>query len=229
MEKLIYVLEGGSAPLEERRARLAEAVVPAAREVGASQPALLIPDLTEEIRERAPARIQGDFGRVAAVFECWLPNLDDRGAVEEALRAGSGDAALWGYLVTESTVQACPHSPGEGERVPGVTQFAINDKPADVSLADFYRAWQEAHSPRTFALHPLRESYIRHAVARRLTAEAPPYLAIVYERFPSMDVFTDDARYAGERAAIREVFANLPNFWEPSTAIVGALSEYRFA
>ena len=229
MEKLIYILEGGSAPLAERRARLAEAAVPAARGVGASQLALLIPDLSDEILERAPGRIQGAFERVAAVFECWLPSLDDRGAIEEALRTAGGDSDLWGYLVTESTVQPCPHSPGEGERVPGVTQFAINDKPADVSLEDFYRAWQEEHSPRTFALHPLRESYIRHAIARRLTAEAPDYLAIVYERFPSMEVFTDDARYAGDRAAIREVFRNLPKFWEPSTAIVGALSEYRFA
>ena len=81
----------------------------------------------------------------------------------------------------------------------------------------------------SFALHPRRESYIRNAVARRLTAEAPVYLAIVYERFPSMDVFTDDALYAGDRAVVKEVLAHLPTFWEPSTAIVGALSEYRFA
>lgn len=228
VEKLIYILEGGSVPLEERRARLTEAVVAAARDAGASQIVLLIPDLTDEIGERGPARIQGEFERIAAVFECWLPRLDDRGPIEEALREGSGDAGQWGYLVTESTVQACPHTPADGERVPGVTQFAINDKPAHVDLEGFYRAWQEAHSPRTFALHPLRESYIRNAVARRLTAEAPQYLAIVYERFPSMDVFTDDARYAGDRTAIREVFRNLPSFWEPSTAIVGALSEYRF-
>ncbi len=77
MEKLIYVLEGGSVPLEERRARLAEAVAPAARAVGASQLALLIPDLTEEILERSAARIQPGFERVAATFECWLPSLDD--------------------------------------------------------------------------------------------------------------------------------------------------------
>ena len=132
MEKLIYVLEGGNVPLAERRARLAEAVVPAARGVGASQLALLIPDLTDEIRERNAARIQPGFERVAAAFECWLPSLDDRAPIEEALRASSGGAGLWGYLVTESTVQACPHSPGEGERVPGVTQFAMNDKPAHV-------------------------------------------------------------------------------------------------
>ena len=116
MEKLIYVLEGGSVPLEERRARLAEAVAPAARAVGASQLALLIPDLTDEIRERNAARIQPGFERVAAVFECWLPNLDDRSPIEEALRTSSGGAGLWGYLVTESTVAACPRSPGEGER-----------------------------------------------------------------------------------------------------------------
>ena len=229
MEKLVYVLEGGNVPIEERRARLAEAVVPAARGLGASRMALLIPDLTDEIRERNAARIQPGFERVAATFECWLPSLDDRAPIEEALRTSSGGGGLWGYLVTESTVAACPRSPGEGERVPGVTQFAINDKPAHVSLDDFYREWQEVQSKLSFALHPLRESYIRNAVARRLTAEAPVYLAIVYERFPSMDVFTDDARYAGDRAVVREVLEHLPTFWEPSTAIVGALSEYRFA
>ena len=228
MEKLIHVLNGGDVPLEERRARLAEAVVPAARGLGASSMTLMIPDLTDEIRERSPARIQPGFDRVAAAFECWLPNLDDRAAIEEALRTSSGGGGLWGYLVTESTVQACPHSPGEGERVPVVTQFAMNDKPAHVGLEDFYREWQ-VQSKLSFALHPLRESYIRNAVARRLTAEAPVYLAIVYERFASMDVFTDDARYAGDRAVVKEVLAHLPTFWEPSTAIVGALSEYRFA
>ena len=228
MEKLIYVLEGGNVPLTERRARLAEAVVPAARGVGASQMALLIPDLTDEILERNAARIQPGFERVAAAFECWLPSLDDRPPIEEALRISSGGAGLWGYLVTESTVAACPHSPGEGERVPGVTQFAMNDKPAHVGLDDFYREWQ-VQSELSFDLHPMRESYIRNAVARRLTAEAPLYLAIVYERFPSMDVFTDDARYAGDRAVVKEMFDHLPTFWEPSTAIVGALSEYRFA
>ena len=228
MEKLVYVLEGGSVPIEERRARLAEAVVPTARGAGASKMALLIPDLTDEILERNAARIQPGFERVAAVFECWLPNLDDRSPIEEALRTSSGGGGLWGYLVTESTVAACPHSPGEGERVPGVTQFAMNDKPAHVSLEDFYREWQ-VQSKLSFTLHPLRESYIRNAVARRLTAEAPVYLAIVYERFPSMDVFTDDARYAGNRAVVKEVLDHLPTFWEPSTAIVGALSEYRFA
>ncbi len=154
MEKLIYVLEGGNVPLEERRARLAEAVVPAARGLGASKMSLLIPDLTDEILERNAARIQPGFERVAAVFECWLPNLDDRAAIEDALRTSSGGAGLWGYLVTESTVAACPHSPGDGERVPGVTQFAMNDKPANVGLDDFYREWQ-VQSRLSFALHPL--------------------------------------------------------------------------
>ena len=229
MKKLIYVLEGGNVPLTERRAQLAEAVVPTARDVGASQLALLIPDLTDEILERNAARIQPGFERVAAAFECWLPSLDDRAPIEEALRASSGGAGLWGYLVTESTVASLSALAGRGgARSRG---DAVRDErqagPRRASMTS--TASGRCNRKLSFALHPLRESYIRNAVARRLTAEAPLYLAIVYERFPSMDVFTDDARYAGDRAVVKEVFDHLPTFWEPSTAIVGALSEYRFA
>ena len=96
MEKLVYVLEGGSVPIEERRARLPEAVVPTARGVGASKMVVLIPDLTDEILERNAARIQPGFERVAAAFECWLPSLDDRTPIEEALRTSSGGGGLWG-------------------------------------------------------------------------------------------------------------------------------------
>ena len=228
MEKLIYVLEGGNVPLAERRARLAEAVVPAARGVGASQLALLIPDLTDEILERNAARIQPGFERVAAAFECWLPSLDDRAPIEEALRSQQRRRRAVGL---------------PRDRVDGASLSALARRGGARSRGDAVRDERQAGPRRarrllprvagaielSFALHPLRESYIRNAVARRLTAEAPVYLAIVYERFPSMDVFTDDARYAGDRAVVKEVLDHLPTFWEPSTAIVGALSEYRFA
>ena len=44
---------------------------------------------------------------------------------------------------------------------------------------------------------------------------------------PCSDNLFDTDR--GDRAVVKEVLDHLPTFWEPSTAIVGALSEYRFA
>ena len=68
MEKLIYVLSGETDEVEGRVDRIAADVVPAAREVGAERMALFLPDEFETIGDRAPARLMGDFGRIAAIF-----------------------------------------------------------------------------------------------------------------------------------------------------------------
>ena len=225
MEKLIYVLGGPLDAIEGRFDRLSRSVVPAARAVGAERMAILVPDQADVIRARCPARIAGDFDSVAAVFECWLPALDARAPIEAAL-APHG-RALWGYLVTESTLAPCPHAVADGGRVPGVTQWAINDKPAAVSLDDFYREWA-VHSKLSFDLHPTRQSYIRNAVARRITPAAPPYLGIVFERFPSLDDFTDESIYFGDRAVVKKMFEHVPSFYDFETAITGGMSEFRW-
>ncbi|MAG34492.1 MAG: hypothetical protein CL908_26775 [Deltaproteobacteria bacterium] len=225
MEKLIYVMVGGGGDVSERLPRIAEQAVPAAREMGGESMAVLVPDKIDEIRRRCPARIGGDFDSFSAVFEVWLPTLDPRARIEEALRP-LGDS-LWGYLVSESSMAPCPHDPGEGGRVPGITQWGINDKPADVALEDFYREWA-VHSKLSFDLHPTRESYIRNAVARRLTPEAPSYLGIVLERFPSLDHFTDESIYFGDPAVVKQMSEHVPSFYDFDSAITGGMSEYRF-
>jgi hypothetical protein len=225
MEKLIYVMVGGGGEVSARVEGIAEAAVPAARSIGGSQIVLLVPDKTDEIRSRAPSRIGGDFDSLSAVFEVWLPNLDGRAPIEEALRRRCD--ALWGYLVCESTMQPCPHSPEEGGRVPGITQWTLNDKPAKVALEDFYREWA-VHSKLSFELHPTRESYIRNAVARRITPEAPGYLGIVLERFPELEHFVDESIYFGDPAVVKQMFEHVPSFYDFESAITGGLSEYRF-
>lgn len=226
MEKLIYVLAGSVDGVEGRVERVAKSAVGAARGLGGERLALLVPDQAEEIRRRCPARIGGDFDGIAAVFECWLPHLDGRASLEAALAPHA--RSLWGYLVTESTLAPCPHRVAEGGRVPGVTQWGINDKPASVALEDFHREWA-VHSRLSFALHPTRQSYVRNAVARRLTPAAPGYLGIVLERFPSLDDFTDESVYFGDPAVVKEMFRHVPSFYEFSTAITGGMSEYRWA
>ena len=226
MEKLIYVLTGPTDEMEGRLDRIAEAVVPTAKSLAGERLAVLIPDQADEIRERCPARIGGDFASLAAVFECWLPALDSRAAIEEVLSCHCGE--LWGYLATESTMDPCPHTVQDGGRVPGVTQWGINDKPEAVSLDDFYREWA-VHSKLSFDLHPQRDSYIRNALVRKLTPAAPRYLGIVLERFPSLEVFTDESLYFGDPAVVKEMFAHVPSFYAFESAITGGLSEFRWS
>jgi len=226
MEKLIYVLRGPVDPIEGRVERIARTAVAAARALGGERLAIFVPDRAEEIRARCPARIGGDFASLAAAFECWLPNLDARGPLEASLAPHA--RALWGYLVTESTMAPCPHPVADGGRVPGITQWGINDKPKDVPLEDFHREWA-VHSKLSFDLHPTRQSYIRNAVARRLTPAAPAYLGIVLERFPSLDDFTDESIYFGDRAVVKKMFEHVPAFYDFETAITGGMSEFRWA
>lgn len=226
MEKLIYVLTGPKDAVDGRVHRIADAIVPVARSIGGERMALLVPDKAEEIRERCPARIGGAFDSIAAVFECWLPSLDLRREIETVLSGAS--ETLWGYLVTESTMAACPYEVGDGERVPGITQWGINDKPAAVELEDFYREWA-VHSKLSFDLHPTRDSYIRNAIVRRLTPRSPNYLGIVLERFPRLEDFVDESIYFGDPAVVKEMFAHVPSFYDFETAITGGLSEYRWA
>ena len=70
MEKLIYVLSGPTDQVDGRVERIADVVIPAARSIGGSKMAVLVPDQAQEIRDRCPARIGGDFDSLAAVFEC---------------------------------------------------------------------------------------------------------------------------------------------------------------
>ncbi|MEM9175384.1 MAG: hypothetical protein AAGC67_09120 [Myxococcota bacterium] len=225
MEKLIYVLDGATDELADRLDRIAADVVPAARGVGGERIAILLPDEFGAIAARAPGRLMGDPGRIAAIFECWVPTVDRRAAIETALAPHA--TSCWGYLVTESTMDPCDHDLDDGARVPGISQWTINDKPAAVALDDFYREWS-VHSILSFDLHPERDSYIRNAIVRALTTDAPRYLGIVIERFPSLEVFVDDARYFGDPAVTKEMIEHTPTFYDFATAISGGFSEYRW-
>ena len=61
-----------------------------------------------------------------------------------------------------------------------------------------------------------------------LTPDAPRYLGIVIERFPSLDVFVDDALYFGDPAVTKKMIEHTPAFYEFATAISGGFSEFRW-
>lgn len=223
---MIYVIRAATVAPAERLERWGKSLVEAARSAGASEISLLIPDQTETIRERSPARLSPNFDSVGLLLGFWLPSLDTRGSIEDALC--EIDPEFWGYLVTESTFGPHPVAATADGRVAGITQIALNEKPAGVSDDDFYREWQEVHSKLSFDLHPTRVSYERNAVARRLTSSSPPHRAIVLERFPRLEDFVDESIYFGAPEVVQKMFAHVPKFYAFETAITGAMSEYRF-
>ena len=168
----------------------------------------------------------GPWQDVAAVVAFWHANLDERAPIEACLDTLS--AAITGYLVTESVVQPFELEWQDSERRPGITQFGANGIPEGVSDEAFYHDWQVLHSAQSFELHPLRWSYVRNAVARPLTPNAPTYRAIVSEHFRNLEDFTDDARYFGSQASLEEMIAHMPGFWDLGNMFSLGMSECYF-
>lgn len=137
---------------------------------------------------------------VGGLVEVWLDSLDTRAAVEELL-PGRYD----GYLVTESV----PQTPSEDAGL--LTHFSWFPKPSRLTDEEFYRGWQEGHTPTTFELHPRRVGYVRDAVARVLTPGAPPVRAIVSEVF-AVDDYTDPSRLFGSPEAVQKTVEELPSY-----------------
>jgi hypothetical protein len=147
-----------------------------------------------------PTLLMGLGSALAALVEVWVDSIDDR-ATWEALLPGRYD----GYLVTESVPQPVSDEPGL------LTHFSWFPKPARLTDEEFYRGWQEGHTPTTFALHPLRRGYVRDAVARVLTPGSPPVRAIVSEVFAAGD-YEDPSRLFGSPAAVAKTMEELPSY-----------------
>ncbi len=226
MEKLIYVLKAGPVAPVDPLAEWGHLLIEASRAAGSISQSLLIPDQTETIRTRAPARLSPNFDSVGIILESWFDSLDARHELESAI--AKIDSMFWGYLVTESTFGVLPEARGTDGRVEGITQVTLNKKPKGVSDEAFYREWQEVHSKLSFELHPTRLSYERNSIARRLTPNSPRHRAIVLERFPRLEDFVDESIYFGDPEVVQKMFAHVPKFYEFDSAITGAMSEYRF-
>jgi hypothetical protein len=228
VEKLVYLLHKSPDEALDASvtARLQTELVPALLARGATGIVLNVADLNEPVREAAPSRLVGEWDSLAAAVHFWLDNVDTRFGIEEALAPFA--TRLSGYLVCESVVQKTPRSWRDGERRPGVTQLAAIAKAPDVCDEDFYRNWQQGHSVLSFALHPLRLSYVRNDVARVLTPGAPNYRMIVLEHWAELRDFTDDSRYFGTPEVLDEMYHELPGFADNPSTTTGPMSEYAF-
>ena len=163
---------------------------------------LCVADTDEDVPK--PTLLMGRGPDLAAVASVWLDSIDDRVAIEEALRAGG--SSIDGYLVTESVPQR-----REEPRWAEITHFTWFPKPDRVTDEQFFHGWHEVHTPSTTRLHPTRLGYTRDAVARVLTPGSPRVDAIVFEYFTVED-YTDPRRLYGSKEAVDETMEHLPLF-----------------
>jgi hypothetical protein len=106
-----------------------------------------------------------------------------RDPIEQALAAAT--VRLAGWLVLESVpLLNTKHVVPPGERLPGLYNVAFLEKPDALTYDEWLARWQGAHTKvaietqSTFA-------YVQNVLVRPLTAEAPPWTAIVEEAFPA--------------------------------------------
>lgn len=132
---------------------------------------------------------------VRAIVSIWLANYDDRGPYEGVLRSVADRIA--GYLVTESLYtdyggsrHAGPRTWPDGERSPAVLTCSFIEQKRDLSYEDWIEVWHTEVSPVTAELQP-RMRYVRNAVVRPVTPDAPPFKALVEEAWPSAEHIVD--------------------------------------
>ncbi len=125
----------------------------------------------------------------------WVDTVEDRAPFEEIL--ASSAVRLAGYSVVESLYRdyggnkwSTPRDWPDGERSPGVLTVALLQQHPEQSFDEWVRRWHTRISPITEAIQP-RCRYVRNAVFRAVTDDAPPLGGIVEEAWPSLEHVTD--------------------------------------
>ena len=194
MEKLQYLCwpRAGSTPSERGRVARGE-IAPALLALGPRGLSVQVDDADAQVPVPMPP--PADEVQPFALVSIWLDRYDDRAPYEAVLRAASDHIA--GYLVTESLYTdyggnrfAGPRTWPDGERSPGVVMVTLLRRPARMTPDAWITHWHTVQSPVSEAMQP-RMRYVRNAVARPVTPDAPPIEGIVEEAWPSPEHMTD--------------------------------------
>ncbi|MBP1687445.1 MAG: EthD domain [Deltaproteobacteria bacterium] len=226
MEKLVYLFEkGASADLVEVSRRILDC----AREIDSNN---RCDEVWINVWEGDPTvrALAGNYATpdrdkaLVGSLSIWLDCLDDRAWIEERLRKLG--IPFHGYLVTESVVREYEARDWPaGERSPGITLVAAFRKPRQLSDQEFYRRWHEGHSKLSLEIHPLWR-YVRNAVARAITPEAPDFRAIVEERVRRYEDMEPDAFYRGKQDVATNDLATFVDFGGIDQMRIELMSEY---
>jgi len=200
MEKLIYLTwRHDEETPDAHRDRLIDTCADALIEAGALGLSMNIKDSDAEVPSPSP----GMTGRApfTAQVSLWLDNHEARPRFEAILARHV--RRLLGFLVTESLYteygenrHASPRDWPDGVRSPGVMTVTLLEKPDRFSYEDWVAHWYGTQSPVSEAMQP-RTRYVRNAVVHALTPDAPPYLGIVEEAWPSARHIQDPYLFYG--------------------------------
>jgi hypothetical protein len=126
----------------------------------------------------------------------WMDTALRRGPIAAALSAIT--ARLAGYLVLESVpIVNTTHVAPLGERIPGLYTVAFLEQPGFLSYDEWLQRWQGYHT--TVAIETQSTFlYIQNVLVRAVTADAPPWVAIVEEAFPAAAATNPMVFYAAD-------------------------------
>jgi len=180
VEKLIYVVwKPPTQSVERFRDRL---LGPIAKQLIAGGTRGLAVSVADELAVPG-LRITPTGEPLTATVSLWLDTALTRASVESVLAGVC--ARLAGYLALESVpIVNTTHVPAAGERIPGLYTVALLEKPDALTYAEWLRRWQEEHAPVAIETQSTF-LYIQNVLVRPLTADAPPWVAIVEEAFPA--------------------------------------------
>lgn len=184
MTKFVMVLHGGPEDRAARRQSLIDSVSPELLALGASRLIVTVADEAADVPGPNPFVTSG---LPVALVSVWLDG--DAGACVACVqRAGFTVAA---YEVDESVPttygdneHAPPRDWPDGVRSRGVTAVSLIEKHPGLTEEEWLRRWFGRMSPVSGRIQP-RTRYVRNRVVRAVTADAPPWAAIVEECWPS--------------------------------------------
>jgi hypothetical protein len=161
---------------------------------------------------------------IRAIVSIWLDCYDRRGAAESVLAAACERIA--GYSVIESLYRdyggnrwSGPRNWPDGERSPGPLTVAVFEQHPDFEFDAWIRFWHERQSPMSEEVQP-RTRYVRNAVFRSITDDAPPYRAIVEEAWPSAESITDPMKFFCGEGDPERLTANINTMIDTTMAFI---------
>ena len=226
MEKLIYLL-GDAHPgtLPQGRRDLRDAlleIAPTLSAAGAKAVSFSVADVDDPDLEGVAQF--NNMGLLDAQLSIWVDHLDGREELESVVSPLAARCA--GYLVTESILRDYESRAWKsGEASPGIALVTTFPKPESLDDETFYARWHGSHGPLSLEFHPLTR-YVRNAVARALTPEAPAIRAIVSESVASAAIAGDVDQFYGGRENRKRIVRDLLSFAELEMMSTVVMREY---
>lgn len=156
--------------------------------------------------------------QVRAIVSVWVDAYDYCAPIEAVLRSVATRIA--GYQAVESLYRdyggnewSGPRDWPDGTRSPGVLTVSLIEQKRGMDFEEWITFWHTKQSPMSEAIQP-RCRYVRNAIFRAITPEAPPYRAIVEEGWPTHDHVTDPMKFYCGNGSVETMNANIATMME---------------